>query len=275
MFIFMAGVNVVVNELLHGQHAQEHKKILNWLTPIDYAPQQADYISMRQPETGQWFLDSAEYQNWLRNDKQTLFCPGGPGTGKTIMTAIAIDDLYAVYKSDLNIGIAYLYCDFRRQNEQKTEDLMANLLKQLVQRQSSLLDGVRALYEKYKNLPRRPTLDEILEALCSVCRLYSRVFIVVDALDECQVTDGCRRKFLSEIFILQRETKINVLATSRFIQEILETFKNEVHLNISARDEDVQTYVAGTMDQLPSFVLRNLALRDEIKATISKTVDGM
>src|SRR4051794_39963409 len=75
------------------QDDQDRQKILDWLTPIDYGPQQSDYLKRRQPETGQWLLDSAEYQAWQKADKQTLFCPGIPGAGKTVLTSIIIDDL--------------------------------------------------------------------------------------------------------------------------------------------------------------------------------------
>jgi hypothetical protein len=41
---------------------QEQDIILNWLTPIDYATQQSDFIGRRQEGTGQWLLDSAKFQ---------------------------------------------------------------------------------------------------------------------------------------------------------------------------------------------------------------------
>lgn len=37
-------------------------KVLNCLTPINYGPQHSDYLRRRQPGTGQWFLESKEYQ---------------------------------------------------------------------------------------------------------------------------------------------------------------------------------------------------------------------
>ena len=150
----MTGIEKGVGQLLRVQHDQEHENILKWLTPINYATQQSDYIGRRQPGTGQWLLVSAEYQTWLNTPKRTLFCPGIPGAGKTILTAIVIDDLYTRFQCDASIGIAYLYCDFRRQHEQKTEDLLTNLLKQLAQKQASMPDGVQALYNQYRNQPK-------------------------------------------------------------------------------------------------------------------------
>ena len=254
---------------------EEDLNVLKWLTPIDYATQQSDHISRRQPGTGQWLLDSAEYQEWLDSPGKTLFCPGIPGAGKTILTAIVIDDIYSRFRCDTSVGIAYLYCDFRRQHEQKIEDLLANLLKQLAQQQASMPDGVQTLYDQYKNQPKRPTLDEILSILHSVSILYSRVFIIVDALDECQVSNGCRTRLLSGIFELQARVRANFFSTSRFDPEIEKEFEQSISLGIRARDEDVQTYLAGNMTRLPSFVSNNPALQNKVMATISKAVNGM
>ena len=62
-----------------------------------------------------------------------LFCPGIPGAGKTILTSIVVDDLTTRFSNDPSVGIAYVYCNFRRRDEQKAEELFASLLKQLMQ----------------------------------------------------------------------------------------------------------------------------------------------
>ena len=71
----------------------EHDALLDWLTPLDYTAQQHDFVNRRQAGTGQWLLDSAEFQAWLEADHQTLFCPGIPGAGKTILTSIVVEEL--------------------------------------------------------------------------------------------------------------------------------------------------------------------------------------
>jgi hypothetical protein len=253
----------------------ENLEVLNWLTPVDYGPQHSDFLWKRQPGTGQWLLDSAEYQTWLGTAKQTLFCPGIPGAGKTILTAIVIDDLCNRFRTDATTGIAYLYCNFRRQGEQKVHHLLASLLKQLTESQSSLPSNIKDLYNHHKAKRTQPSTDEISKALQSVATVYSRVFIIVDALDECQVLDGCRSNFLSEIFDLQAKTGANFLATSRFIQDISRKFERSLSLTIRATDEDVQTYLAAQMNRLPSFVQSSPDLQTKIKLTIAQVANGM
>jgi Cdc6-like AAA superfamily ATPase len=258
------------------ERRQEYQTIIDWLTPIDYAPQQSDYISRRQEGTGQWLLKSNEFKKWVNQSNQTLFCPGIPGAGKTIIASIVVDDLYAKFQNDASVGLAYIYCNFRRQQEQKPNDLLASLLKQLVQEQPFIPENVKSLYERHKDKRTRPSLDEISKALHSIVAGYSRVFIIVDALDECQGSNGDRKRFLAELFDLQARTGASLLTTSRFIPEIVKEFEERsVQLEVRASDDDLQRYLDGHMTKLPSFVSRNADLQNEVKIAIINAVDGM
>lgn len=257
--------------------AQLRQTVLDWLTPVDYAAQQNDFLSRRQTGTGLRLLDSAEYQTWLKTDRQTLFCPGIPGAGKTILTSIVVDDLSTRFRGDLSTSFAYIYCNFRRQDEQKVDNLLASLLKQLAESQSSLPRSVKDLYDRHKVKRTRPTLTEISRVLQSAAATFSRVFIIIDALDECQASDGCRERFLSEIFNLQVKVKASVFATSRFIPEIMNNFKGRgsMLLEIRASEEDVRRYLDGHMSQLPAFIAQSSDLQGEIKTGIVAAVRGM
>ncbi|KFY94788.1 hypothetical protein V500_03053, partial [Pseudogymnoascus sp. VKM F-4518 (FW-2643)] len=216
--------NVV--KLVQHQEDQGRQTVLNWLTPIDFATQQSDFISRREAGTGEWLLESAEFQAWVKTSQQVLFCPGIPGAGKTILTSIVVNYLFANFRKDTNIGIAYLYCNFRQNDEQKAKGLLASVLKQLAQDLYPLPESVKSLYDSHKERRTQPAFNEILSTLQSVAALYSRVFIVVDALDECQASDGCRTKLLTEIFALQAKFRANIFSTSRFIPDINDHFKN-------------------------------------------------
>ena len=106
---------------------------------------------------------------------------------------------------------------------------------------------------------------------------YSNVFIVVDALDECTNVDGTRDLLLSELFLLQSQSKtvVCLLTTTRFIPEILDQFEHCATLEIRASDDDVSKYLDGQMSRLAPCVARRNDLRDEIKTTIIKATDGM
>lgn len=253
--------------------SEEDLKILSWLADSNYSSQHNDYLSRRQKGTGQWLLESEEYQDWLSTDKQTIFCPGIPGAGKTILTAIVVENLHARFSNDSTVGIAYNYYNFKRQDQQTADKLMASLLRQLCFSQSSLPEVVESLYDKHSYRKTQPSLEEIASVLQAVIRTFSRVFIAIDALDECRIQE--RPLFLSELFKVQAETNVNIFATSRPILEIEKMFQGCISLDVVASREDIYKYVDGHMSILPKFVHDNTDLKEQIKTEITNIAQGM
>ena len=129
-----------------------------------------------------------------------------------------------------------------------------SLLKQLVQGQTSLPESVKILYENHRQKRTRPLLDEVSSVLHSVIGNYARTFLIIDALDECQNSDGTRTTLLSEIFKLQTNGNVSFFATSRFIPEIVDEFQGSPSVEIRASEEDVRRYLAEHMPRLPRCV---------------------
>ncbi|KLJ13510.1 hypothetical protein EMPG_11549 [Blastomyces silverae] len=252
----------------------ECQAILDWLAPNTYATQQTDFIGRRQEGTGEWLLNADEFKNWISQNKQTLFCPGIPGAGKTIVTSIVVDYVDRKFRTS-GSGIAYLYCNFRLQNEQRPTDLLMSLLRQFAR--PDVPETVRSLYRDYRARETRPTFNEILGVLHSVVAGYPRAFIIIDALDECQVSGGVRSQFMSAIFSLQSKTQVNIFATSRPIPDIEREFQriDAVSLEIRASDEDMGRYIDGHIWRLPSFVQQCPDRIDQAKAAIIKAAKGM
>lgn len=249
--------------------------MLDWLTPLDYASQQADYLQRRQPGTGRWFLESLKYNLWVKGkDSRTLFCPGIPGVGKTTIACSIINDLLVRFRDLQNVGIAYIYCNYRQQDKQKTYDLLASLLRQLSQARSPLPEIVALLHDKHKHGSTKPSLEEMSEALHSVAALYWDVYIVADALDECE-TPGTRARFLSELFSLRDRHRVNILVTSRLISEITEQFKSGQFFEISASAEDIYCYLEAQLCKLPPSLIHDTEIRAQIKARIMESAGSI
>ena len=189
-----------------------------------------------------------------------------------------IDELSSRFQHDLSITVAYLYCNFKRKIEQTFEHLLSNLLKQLCQARPSLPEAITTLYgacNNQQNLKRRPSLVELSSVLRVVAAAYKRVFVLVDALDECSGEDSCRTRLLAELFKLQAACGINLLVTTRAIPEITEGFSKDWMLEIRASKQDVQRYVEGHTNELPKFVRKDAALQEAISSGIVDAVDGM
>ncbi|OKL62527.1 hypothetical protein UA08_02417 [Talaromyces atroroseus] len=264
-----------INDLLleHRHLERDHVRgsILDWITPFEYSRQQNETISKRQPGTCQWFLDSLEFQKWIKSDGQTLFCPGIPGAGKTVLVSVVVDSLIALFRSDETIGIAYVYCDFRKTHEQTAKDILASLLRQLAYGQSYLPASVISLHDMHRAQGSLPSFEELLTTFRSVAALFSKIFVVIDAIDEMSM--ACRYKLIPEI--LDQQYKVNIFVTSRYIPDIVQEFKGSTALEIRASNPDVESYIETHIKSLPCFDDWSPKLHEEVKTHISTAVDGM
>lgn len=260
--------------LVQEQKDQQHRIISDWVSSIDFGTQQSDLINQRQEGTGVWFTDSPDFLDWLQSSNQALFCPGIPGAGKTMIAAIAVNHLWKQTK-DQDIGLAYIYCSYKTQAEQKAGILVSTILKQLIQERPSIAEPVKMLYEHHRDRRTRPSLEEIQTALRAVISSYSRVYVAIDALDECQDDDGSRSQLLAILRDLQSKANLNLMVTSRFIPEIKQKFSLSPVLEIRASASDVECFVAGQIRLLPGFVQGDVGLQKAVQDQISMAVDGM
>ncbi|KAI3545393.1 hypothetical protein CSPX01_05037, partial [Colletotrichum filicis] len=261
--------------LVHQKQVSKHQQeILDWLTPSNYSSQQRDYFSTRHPETASWLLESKAFE-WVSNRGQTLLCRGMPGAGKTIMTSVIVDHLLHRFRNDPSVGIAYIYCNFKDTERQDCHDLLSSLTKQLAQSCSSFPTSLETLYNTHQKRKTMRSTQETIDLLHVVSSYYERVFIIIDALDECG--RNARLAFLPEVSRLQQRCQINLFATTRDIPEILqsEKLRNSILVEIRASEEDVLRYVSGRITHMQSFVRSNLDLQNEIKAIIARKVNGI
>jgi len=254
-----------------AQKLQQHNAIMQWLSPTDFPTKQRDIITRRQEGTGQWFLDTPEFKRWLDGSDKTLFCPGIPGAGKTMMSAIAIDHLCRMTRSD-DIGVAYLFCSYKSRTDQSAASLFAAILKQLVQSRPDIATPVHELHSKQGS---KPSFSDILQALQSVLSAHKTTFIVVDALDECSDKDGDRGQLINKLHGLQAGKDVRLLFTSRFIDEITRKFGPKSTLEIRASEEDLKRFVAGRTRDLPACIRNDEELQRTVQSKIIKAVNGM
>lgn len=194
-----------------------------------------------------------------------------------MLASIAIEYLVNTFRSQQDIGVCYIYCDYKIQDEQTPLNLLASLLKQLLQYKSLVPEDIRGLYKKHNNGTKttRPILDEVFESLQLTAASFSLVYLVVDALDELQQHGKLFQTLLSKLSTLQATTPLELMLTSRDIPRVTEEVQEDVRLEVRASDEDVARYVDGHIDELPRFVSKSAKIQQNIKDAIVSAVDGM
>src|SRR5215469_3722228 len=89
-----------------------------------------------------------------------------------------------------------MYCDYADRGNQTAENILASLVKQLTQRNPSMLAYIQKLYEQCDQGKITPHLTRLTEVFRNVCTGYGRTYVVIDALDECD--EKCRKSLLAQ-----------------------------------------------------------------------------
>lgn len=189
-------------------------------------------------------------------------------------SSIIIDHIQQNIVQD-DVGLVYVYCGYKEPN-QSALNLIGSLLQQLVRCHDDLPDEIVDLYRQHKSSQSHLSMDQSMRLLRTQMGLYSKVFVVVDALDELSEENRERYQFITEILRLPSSAKI--LATSRHIATIKDAFKGIASLEISANSDDIKRYIEKRIDETPqlaSLLNDRRALRDAISDAIVDKAKGM
>ena len=150
------------------KETKERKRaaIINWLSPLGFQARQAElYNQCRQQNvSAPGLLTSLEFKTWTSGTPWRLQCVGEPGTGKTFLCALVVQHLKEMFKNR-NVPILCIYLNYKESNIQTLDNLIASLLKQLLQHPNAEFKSQEAkrLFSGAEN-ESRPTLDDFYEA---------------------------------------------------------------------------------------------------------------
>lgn len=265
-----SSVYAVERELksLHiGHNDKQRDAILDWLCP--FGGRHADIIKNRESNTGSWFLELPTVKKWLdgRAEEKSMFCPGIPGAGKTIMAAIMIDHI-----SNLeSVGVAHYYCNYKLKGEHGLKDVLSALLRQVLKSLPDMPEALESGFQKKSRLSE----DELMRIVRPLLLRFPKFFIVIDALDEYSDRIYDTQRLIGKIRELQAGAPVHILATSRHIPDTEVEFKFASKIEIRADEGDVRTYVMGQLGRLPKVVQRSRDIQEQIVNGIAEAVDGM
>lgn len=250
--------------------------IADWFAPDHFASQNNELVACHEERCRVSFVKHNRFRAWCNDYNANLICSGRPGCGKTTLIGTAIQQLHRKYEHEPAVTIVYFYFDSTRYAEQSLRHVLAALVRQLFQERSSVPETVSKVYLRHYKRYTRPSVDELRSLLRSLVQEYSRVFMLIDALDECNNVDRSRDQLLEAVITTQDSMTGNIcmLATTRNIPDILCRFSSGVQFQFEAQNEDIQRYIMVRMPELASCVRRNEALQREITSQILASVDG-
>ncbi|KAJ7278175.1 ankyrin repeat-containing domain protein [Mycena rebaudengoi] len=246
------------HERTETEHAAvECKKIIEWISLLNFF-QRHDDISHAQQ-------NGMAYGYWRRPNSKT----GSRDPGSAVV------DYLREKSPSPNVGVACTYLNHKEMDMQSPENILAGLWRQIMFAKPILLGSpAHSLYQKHHETGTQPSVDEMHALLSSAVEDYSKVYIVIDALDEYPETK--HHALLKHLAALR--PNINLLFTSWPHIPPKMFFPNTPSLEIRATEEDIHRYLDAQIQnsfQLSKHVLSRPELHQEIENQIIGNVDGM
>ncbi|KAJ7136752.1 ankyrin repeat-containing domain protein [Mycena epipterygia] len=270
--LLLNSVRDVANEQQKHNEDVKRQMIIEWMSPINFFQRQADIFSNLQPGTGQWLLANPRFKNWESRPGQILWCRGIPGAGKTVLASLVVNHLTIHLRNTTGVACACVYLNHKETESQTPTNILASIWKQLVVG-NPLPPSVHELYKHHRERDTRPSSDEVFKILRSAVAEHSKIFFVVDALDEYPEDE---RNILLEYLGMLRPA-VNLMITSR-PHVSLGCFPSLETIEIRATEGDIRQYLDMHIlksKRLSKHVETRPELREEIQSNIISNVDGM
>lgn len=153
-------------------------------------------------------------------------------------------------KSAAGFGVAYIYFNYKEQDQQLPTYVLASLVKQLASQLPRLPKEVEDLYDQLKPKFQRPTFEALRNAFLATSKLFIRTFVVCDALDECHPEN--QRRQLLPLFHQMGKDGVNLFLTSRqHPEDIQVSFRYSAKIELCARGEDIEKYIKQQINDHP------------------------
>jgi len=168
--------------------------------------------------------------------------------------------------------VASVYCNYKEENNQTAINLLASVWMQLAH-DSEISPDVHELYQSCVSRGTRPNLKEVSVVLQFKMNEFSRLFVVVDALDECSTTEIV---FIQEL--LKLHPALNLFVTSRHAPDTIQSFKYAISIEITANSTDIYSYVASRAKSDPNLArltTGDARLQEIIIDTVTSNAKGM
>lgn len=248
-----------------------------WLQAPDASVNHNSVYAKHHPKTGQWFIHSHQFANWLVERNSFLWLNGFAGCGKSVLCSVMIQHTFRETKHKSEVGIAFFYFTFSDESKQDAHRMLRALLLQLsVQFQ----DGEREL-EQLRILSQlsTPSVDVLLETLRRFLERFLDSFILLDALDECPRDNG-REDVLRVIQVMRdwRLPNVHLIVTSRDQLDIRRSLKPspdcEIPMKNSGIDKDIFDFISYQLEndiRLQRWKVRH----SEIQAKLTQGAQGV
>ena len=150
-------------------------------------------------------------------------------------------------------------------------DIIAALVRQLLERYPQLLPIIEPLYKKYELQMTQPTQKELVNVIRSICSHFRIAVFSIDGLDEALYDE--------QFDLLDTLTSIaaNFIITSRPLVRLKDVLPQAAFFEISAQEGDIGLLISERINRFPDLrrILRMDGARQIVVERICKASQGM
>ncbi|KAF6753252.1 hypothetical protein DFP72DRAFT_427244 [Ephemerocybe angulata] len=247
------------------------EEVTAWLKGANFRAIYRVSLEERMDNTGNWFIATVEFGEFVRQKGTVVWATGIPGSGKTTLASISIEHLEDTFSRRSDVAVLYA---FLRYSEKPTLlQIIAGLLTQLVSCNNFALSHLLPVYQRAKTHRDELSCSEAVKLLRSSLNLFSDTFIVIDGLDE--VDDATKDDLLRVLIPLNA----HILFTCRPLELFMGRHTpRALHIPVQAQTKDIELYVAERIKEsttLASILSEHPGVAESFTALIKEKSNGM
>jgi hypothetical protein len=191
-----------------------------------------------------------------------------------------IDQLSATATAE-HACVLFLYCDYRDERQQTTENLIGALLKQAIRLNPASSDAIiEELHKMMKKENQVLKADAATKFLIAALLHFAKIYICIDALDECQDDRASFLHSLSDLFKhteLQKRLRIFFTGRPQVAHYVEKQLVGPSFCTVILEDteEDILKYVRNQIQNDDGGLDMSDGFTNQIISTIRSTSDGM
>ncbi|KAJ3561470.1 hypothetical protein NPX13_g8934 [Xylaria arbuscula] len=269
-----------VIEALQEMHAKvemdsERRKTVDYFLKVNPQPMLQMSLRLRKDATGGWLFNEPPVMRWIAEPNSKLWLSGLPGSGKTVLAGFVIERVVTTCPKDT--AVAFFFCDYKDVESQKLCNILSSLALQIALQNTEAFAMLQKFYNQLHprgGLPRQPEAKQLTDTIASMSRLFDKVVVVVDALDECM--DDTREVVAGIAEIAKAAANTSIALFGRYEDDLSAVLLPEYqHIEIAARAEDLALYIGAELRRRPALSLLDPLESNEIRQKLIAKAKGM
>lgn len=207
-----------------------------------------------------------------------MWLHGISGCGKTVLCSTVLEHLRQEYSHVSNVTVLHFFFDFQDDRKQHPDDLLRSTLEQLAAADVGATQTLQTLFRSCSDGRDQPTRAQLLSACVEAASAFERLFLVIDALDECQQSEYLE---IGEVLdaVLQRVRHAHIIAFSQPIKEIYEFMRASSQQQLAVGglnvDKDIELFVHDRLENSRALRLFSPELLRRVEDKLIKASGGM